>query len=420
MADFNIKGTVKLDDKGSLKRTGKNAKDTARSFDDLSKSQNAYNKREKGVAGATANSTKAFSKMTTGIRTGLVPAYAILAANIFALTAAFNGLRRAAQIDDLARGLQFVGNVAGRDLGAAAARIREVTGAAVSLGDAMRTTAVGISAGFRTDQLEGLARVAKGAAIALGRDMGDALDRLTRGVAKLEPEILDELGILVRIDEAAQKYADTLNVNVNSLSRFQRQQAFLNETITQGEKKYGDLADELDPNAFDKLSAAAQDLAKSFVDLLNTGNFLIGTVDRLSQNQFALASSTLLLAGSIGRQLVPGLFNAGERAEAATNAYKEMASQTAKNLKIGNNLGKVTKELSGKIADGTATTEEFAHAQTVLSRNIAQNEKWEKTYADRLKTGDGAKEDNLKKIEKTRARLVDQRKALKDLNKKTK
>ena len=58
--------------------------------------------------------------------------------------------------------------------------------------------------------MEGLTRVAKGASLALGRDMGDALDRLTRGAIKLEPEILDELGIMVRLDDATETFAATL------------------------------------------------------------------------------------------------------------------------------------------------------------------------------------------------------------------
>ena len=61
----------------------------------------------------------------------------------------------------------------------------------------MRNMALGVSAGFSTEQMEGLTKVARGASIALGRDMADAIDRLTRGAAKLEPEILDELGIMV-------------------------------------------------------------------------------------------------------------------------------------------------------------------------------------------------------------------------------
>ena len=56
--------------------------------------------------------------------------------------------------------------------------------------------AVASSAGFSGEQLANLTKVAKGASLALGRDMGDALDRLVRGTAKLEPEILDELDII--------------------------------------------------------------------------------------------------------------------------------------------------------------------------------------------------------------------------------
>ena len=39
------------------------------------------------------------------------------------------------------------------------------------------------------------------------------LERFTRGVTKLEPELLDELGIFVKLDEAYEQYAIALNVN---------------------------------------------------------------------------------------------------------------------------------------------------------------------------------------------------------------
>ena len=72
------------------------------------------------------------------------------------------------------------------------------------------------------DQLVSLTRVAKGAATALGRDMGDAMDRLIRGAAKLEPEILDELGIMVRLDDATKKYADSVNKSASELTQFEK------------------------------------------------------------------------------------------------------------------------------------------------------------------------------------------------------
>ena len=405
MADFNIKGQVQVDDKGSLKKVGKNAKDTADSFDRLEKSQNAHNKREKGVAGITSNSTKAFSKMTTGIRGGLVPAYAVLAANIFALTAAFNALRRAAQVEDLARGLQFMGNVAGRDLKTAAERIRDVTGAAVSMGEAMRTTAVGISAGFRTDQLEQLAKVAKGASIALGRDMGDALDRLTRGVAKLEPEILDELGILVRLDEAAEKYAAMLNVSVNSLSRFQRQQAFLNDTIEQGTKKYGDIAEQLDPNAYDQLAAAAGNLSNSFLNLLNNTLKLGAVVESLSKNNTALLASTSLLGAGIARQLAPGMFQAAQRSADAARAFRDQSVETAKGIKISGQYGTVMAGLATKIQEGEDSSAEFIKAQKLVGSQIKRNETIEQRYQKQLELGIGNQQKIQANLERTQQRL---------------
>jgi hypothetical protein len=215
----------------------------------------------------TANGTKNFSKLnqTIGGSNGsgaLVSTYALLAANVFAATAAFSALRNAAAVEKLGEGLTAFGNQTGQSLDLVAEKLKEVTGNAVSLEQAMRTAALSTSAGFGVAEMEGLTRVAKGASLALGRDMGDALDRLTRGAIKLEPEILDELGIMVRLDDATEAYATTLNKSANQLTQFQRQQAFLNAINEQGAKKYGDIADAIDVNPYDKLAAAFTDLSK--------------------------------------------------------------------------------------------------------------------------------------------------------------
>ena len=218
---------VRLDEDGSLKQVEQSAKKAAKATDDLGKSRNRYNKGEKGVIGATANGTKAFSKMRESMTgsTGLVSAYAVLASNVFAATAAFNAFRRAAQVEQLEKGLVAVGAAAGRNLPDVAKGLREITGEALSAEQAMRATALASASGFRSDQLTDLAKVAKGASLALGRDMGDAFDRLVRGTAKVEPEILDELGIFVRLDEAVQNYADRLGVAASSLTQSERSQA---------------------------------------------------------------------------------------------------------------------------------------------------------------------------------------------------
>ena len=55
----------------------------------------------KGTGDATNNQTKAFSKMAQNMNGTLVPAYATVAANVFALTAAFGALKRAADLQIL-------------------------------------------------------------------------------------------------------------------------------------------------------------------------------------------------------------------------------------------------------------------------------------------------------------------------------
>ena len=220
MAGNEIIFSVKVQKDGSLKVVAKDAEKAAKGTDKLAqstdrttKARNRYSKGEKGVAQMGMNSTKAFSKMNQTMMgsSGLVGAYATLAANVFALTAAFGLLQRTAAAEQLAEGLAYTGTVAGRNLPYIADRLREITGEAVSTQEAMSAVALATSSGFSSDQIAKLGNVAKGASLALGRDMTDSLNRLIRGAAKLEPELLDELGIMVRLDDAARDYdVDTL------------------------------------------------------------------------------------------------------------------------------------------------------------------------------------------------------------------
>ena len=102
---------IEINAKGgpSLKKTTKQTKQQRKELDKLSGSgkkldkqqSTQYTRQKQGVI-QTANSTKNFSKMQQSIgggSSGLVGAYATLAANVFAATAAFNALRSAAQVE---------------------------------------------------------------------------------------------------------------------------------------------------------------------------------------------------------------------------------------------------------------------------------------------------------------------------------
>ena len=371
--------TVKIDDKGSLALVTKEAKKTAagvKKVDDATqkatKSQNHYNRGAKGVGQAGLSASKGFSKMRDSMSgsNGLVSAYAILAANIFAATAAFNALRRAAQIEQLAQGLREVGAAAGQNLPDIANSLKEITGNAVSSEQAMRATAVAISAGFRSDQLVQLTKVAKGASIALGRDMGDALDRLVRGTAKLEPEILDELGIMVRLDDAVRVYSDRLGIAVGSLTQFDRRQAFLNATIKEGLEKFEDLSKSIDANPYDKLAASLADLQKAFIKGLSGLTGLNKGISFASRNLSSLTAVASTLALGITRGVAPGLFRMADSAAATANGALAAQTAVAGLATEGSKLPPKFAKLAGALQNGTATSKDFATANSSLTGQL--------------------------------------------------
>ena len=310
-------------------KSTKQKKKSKNATEELNSETRNYNRGQKGVAGATANGTKAFSKqrdLIGGGSSGLVGAYATLAANLFAATALFGALRSAAQVETLVEGAEALGAASGRNIPLLAESLKEATSNAISLDQALRTASFATSSGFSATQIESLAEVGKKAAIALGRDVGDAVDRLTRGVAKLEPEILDELGIIVRLDDATESYAAQIGKTVSQLTAFERQQGFANATIEQGLDKFSNI--DTDPNPYDQLSASLRDLANAGLALINT--VLGPLVGFFAQNKAALLGLIIVLTQGIVRQALPIFSQFASKARDAATAVAESVGKATK------------------------------------------------------------------------------------------
>jgi hypothetical protein len=352
----------------------------------LTKSQDKQYGRQKQGLIQTANGTKNFSKLAQtidggGSGTSLVGAYATLAANVFAATAAFNALSRAAEFGALSEGLTILGSQSGNTLSVLSQGLRDVTAGALSMEQAMRGAALGASGGFGGAELEGLAKIAKGASITLGRDMADAFDRLTRGAIKLEPEILDELGIMVRLDDATEVYAASLNKTAGELTQLERRQAFMNAILVQGEAKFGSIADQVDSTPYQKLGATFADLTKDIFTFLNQTLFLEKAVGFLAENTGVLLGVMVAFGSTIASQMLPGLAQmAGNAAKAASDARDladALADTSADELAAAKDAflnfdGKGNfKKAQQAIAKGGDAATEYQVALTSLTRSEA-------------------------------------------------
>jgi len=292
------------------------------------KGANDYVKKNKGVGDLTNNATHAFSKMAQQM-TGIVPVYATVAANVFAITAAFGALERAADFQILIDSADSLAVQTGRSLTSLAENMKEITGSAISMKEALVQASIAASAGFDNSTIEQLAQVARNASVALGREMTDSLNRVFKGAIKAEPELLDELGIILRLETAANKYATALGKTAKELTTFEKQQAVVNEVLEQGEKKFGRLSN-VDPNPFTQLAAAFSDITTQLVNLVNIP--LSGFIGFFTENIASLTAAILLLATSVAKQALPALAGmAVTGINAATkmgNAFKVLSDKT--------------------------------------------------------------------------------------------
>ncbi len=377
MASNEITFKVKVQKDGNLSVVAKEAEKAAKSTsklgtetDKTTKARNRFNKAEKGVGQAGLSSGKAFAKMnqTMGGGGGLVAAYAVLAANIFALTAAFGALSRAAQVEKLKEGMVAMGRASGVAMNALSENLVKATGYAISLEEAMRTTAQVTSAGFDPSVIERLGVVAKMASQALGRDLGDAMQRITKGAIKMEPELLDELGIMVRLDDATELYAAGLNKSADDLTKFEKQQAFMNAVLEEGEAKFSALGD-VDVNPYTVLSATFTDLATSMLNFLN--NALVPVVKILGGSGTILVGALLIFASTIGKIVQPAMTafttKLGSMAKASATAAIEQTKLTA-------TTGKGSKQvlvLKQALRKGDASIEQWNKGLNASVRSMA-------------------------------------------------
>lgn len=242
-----------------------------------------------------------FAKQAQGLG-GLVHVYATFAANIFAVSAAFMALDKAYSVIRLEKAAEIMSNKIGFSVQRLSKDLQSATGHAISFQEAMQFSAMGISAGLTGKQITDLTIMAKGAANALGRDMGDAVRRMITGTAKQEQEILDELGIFVRAKTAYAEYAKKLNVGADELTATQRVQAYA-EAVSKAGEKWRDFATIDDP--FSRFTATAKEAG---VELLNTINAIITPLmNLLSQSKSLMEGILLVTVAKLGTMALPHL-----------------------------------------------------------------------------------------------------------------
>lgn len=282
----------------------------------------------RGVAGVTGASARDFAAQSQGLG-GLVRLYATYAANIYAVSAAFSALSRAMDTSNMVKGLDSLGASSGRALGTLSKQLVAVTDGTISMREAIESTAKASSSGMSSENILRMGKLAKQASQTLGVDMSDAISRLTRGITKLEPELLDELGLFTKTGKASQDYAKSVNKSVTELTDFEKRAAYANAVLAEGEAKFGKI--QLDVNPYTKLLAVLKDTAQAGLELVN--KVVVPLVSFLSQSPTALVGVIAAIGAVIVKQALPELLNYRKSMEGLAAKSKEIQASRLKDLK---------------------------------------------------------------------------------------
>lgn len=269
-----------------------------------------------GVVRATVGTGAAgrdFAKQSEGL-SGLVKLYAIYAANIYAAGAAFRSLSDAMNTTTMIQAMDQLGARSGVAMGSLAKQFVEVTDGALSMRDAMEATVKGVTSGLSRQQILQIGDVAKKASQALGISLTDAVSRLSRGITKLEPELLDELGIFTKIGPATEDYARSIGKASSALTDFEKRQAFAIAVLKEGSDKFN--AIDIQQNPYTKLEASFKNLIQSGLELVN--KVLTPLISLLAQSPLALGT----VLGGIGLSLI-------KQGLPALTQYREELKKTA-------------------------------------------------------------------------------------------
>ena len=221
--------------------------------------------------------SKSFNKATGDLSKFKIAATAFGAAGVTALTAfGVASVKAAIAMQPIEFGFKRLAQNSDDFL----RELKVATDGTISNFDLMRQSNNALLLGLQQNSLPEFFKNAGIVGAAMGRSATDAIQDITLGIGRQSKLILDNLGIIVKAEEAYEKYAQVLGKNVNRLTESEKQTAFTNAAM----KALNDRAKQLGGTLDDNLNKKVQQLNASFEDLKNNvGNALIPTLTFLGQ-----------------------------------------------------------------------------------------------------------------------------------------
>jgi len=189
------------------------------------------------------------------------------------------------------------------------------------------------------------------AAAKLNPTLGDTsfmLESISTGLKRGSPMILDNLGLVVKVGDANEQYAQSIGKAVEELTAEEKQLALLNATMTAGERLVEQVGGTVDSttDAFDRMRASTADLKAELAKLAKEEG--IGIAGLISRN--AEYRTAQLILRDLKRELRDYNGAVVEEAEAAIDAQLAESGLIGTREEVGEELRVMTEQIDNLLA----------------------------------------------------------------------
>lgn len=177
--------------------------------------------------------------------------------------------------------------VAGEELAHA---MQKASGDTLNMSDVLAAAGRGLQQALQPDQLVNLMEIARSQSILTGQTVGSAFNSLTEAIANQQVRALKSMGIVIDLEAAMRRHAESLGIDATMLNEAGKAQAIYNAVIevTRGKLISLDAEAVRNKESLETLGATLKDIGE------NIGKFFIkglnDTIDALGRLRAALPS----------------------------------------------------------------------------------------------------------------------------------
>jgi hypothetical protein len=250
-----------------------NHKELIRAIKDLQKAQGKHTTTTKTSTAATKKQTKANSGLLSSQRL-LNNSFATMRSHMLLFSFAMSlGVRQVVKMTKEAAKLQSMerafGGLSGGASNAAVAvdKLKEATNGTLSEFDLFQqaNNAMILGVTKNSDEMAQMFDMAQRLGNALGKDTKLSVESLITGIGRQSRLMLDNIGIIVKADQAYAAYATKLGTTADNLTQSEKRQAFMNAALEAGQNALLSMPNEIlnADQKFQALSASLDDASKS-------------------------------------------------------------------------------------------------------------------------------------------------------------